>query len=315
MLAAATSNGVVIIEQNADRWRVASRALHNIRVEAIARNRGAILAATEQGLYESDNTAETWTPIIPNVDMRSLAVAADGAAFAGADNAALYRRRPADEQFTEVLSFKNLPTYWSWTFPVSPHLPNLRSIAASPTHPNRIYVGVEVGGVMLTEDGGETWREAREGIHPDIHGLAAAPGDPDNIFAVTGVGFFRSNNGARSWESRSDGLDHLYTIAIASHPTQPHRLIASATNGRPRNWRDRPQGACAKVYHSPNGGDSWSPLMTTALVEAIDALAVDDNNAAFAGTHGGDILALLPNAEDWTTIATGLPPINALAIL
>ena len=73
---------------------------------------------------------------------------------------------------------------------------------------------------MLSEDGGETWREARENMHPDIHGLAAAPGDQDHVFAVTGVGFFRTKDGAQSWQSRCDGFEHLYTIA---HRERPYR--------------------------------------------------------------------------------------------
>ena len=92
----------------------------------------------------------------------------DGTVFVGADKALLYRRRAAEEQFSEVESLKDLPTYATWTFPVSPHLPNIRSIAASPTAAGRVYVGVEVGGVMLTEDDGRDMAGgARE--HPPGH--------------------------------------------------------------------------------------------------------------------------------------------------
>lgn len=315
MLAAGTSDGVVAIEKEAGEWQVVRRSLDGCRVEAVARAGGVVLAATEQGLFESSDDGATWKSTLDGVDVRSLAVALDGTVFAGADNAALYRRRPAEEQFTEVLSLRELPTYWSWTFPVAPHLPNLRAIAVSPTDPKRVYVGVEVGGVMVSDDGGETWREAREGMHPDIHGLAAAPGERDHLFAVTGVGFFRTTDGAQSWQSRCGGLETMYTIAIANDPASPERLYASATAGRPRNWRDRPEGAIAKVYRSANGGEDWEPLMAEGLVEAVDALAVDGEGAVFAGTHGGQVLTLQPAAGEWRVAVDGLPAVNSLTVL
>ena len=315
MLAVGTSNGFAALEKSADSWQVVRQALDGCRVEAVGRAGSTILAATEQGVYESNDEGATWKATLDGVDVRSLAVAIDGTVFAGADKALLYRRRPTDEQFTEVLSFKELPTYWTWTFPGSPHLPNIRAITVSPTNPKRVYVGVEVGGVMVSEDGGETWREARESMHPDIHGLAAAPGDQDHVFAVTGVGFFRTTDGAQSWQSRCDGFEHLYTIAIANDPTEPERLFASATAGRPRNWRRRPEGAVAKVYRSDNGGGEWEPLMSEGLVEAIDALAVDGEGTVFAGTHGGQVLARASNADAWVVAADGLSAVNTLAVL
>ena len=115
--------------------RSSDRALDGSRVEAVGRAGSTILAATEQGVYESNDEGATWKATLDGVDVRSLAVAIDGTVFAGADKAVLYRRRPADEQFAEVLSFKDLPTYWTWTFPGSPHLPNLRAITVSPTNP------------------------------------------------------------------------------------------------------------------------------------------------------------------------------------
>lgn len=316
MLAVGTSTGLVFMEKDAaGAWQVARCALDWHRVEAVARAGGAIVAATDKGVFESADEGETWTATLPDVDARSLAVALDGTVFAGADEAVLYRRRPADEAFSEVLSFRDLPTYWSWAFPVAPHYPNVRAIAVSPTDANRVYVGVEVGGVMLSEDGGETWTEARECLQPDVHALAAAPGGDDHVFAVTGVGFFRTTDGARSWESRCDGLETVYTIALANDPSAPERLFASATAGRPRNWRDRAEGAVAKVYRSDDGGDAWRPLMSDGLVEAVDALAVDGGGAVYAGTHGGEVLALAPDSEEWAVAADGLPAVNTLAFV
>ncbi len=319
-----TNDGIVALNEKDGAWEIERHDLRGARVEAvrwydppgnICVYGNSVLAATDQGVFSRGALPEAanWEPALPGVDARSLAVTLDGTVFVGADEAKLYRSRIGDGEFSEVAGFKELPTYATWTFPVSPHLPNIRSMAASPTHPGRVYVGVEVGGVMATDDGGETWREARESIHPDIHGLAAAADSgADHVFAVTGVGFYNSRDEAQSWRSRCDGLQTLYTIALANDPTTPQRLVASATLGRPRNWSARPEGAVAKVYESLDGGERWEALMDGGLTEAVDALAVDYEGTVYAGTHGGQILARALGASEWKCIAEGLAPINCI---
>ena len=67
----------------------------------------------------------------------------------------------------------------------------------------------------------------------------------------------------------------MYTVTMANDPGDRQRLYAAATLGRPRNWRDRPEGAVAKVYRSDDGGSEWRSLMDDGLVESVEALAVD----------------------------------------
>ncbi len=319
-----TNDGIVTLEEKNGAWEIVRHDLKGIRVEGICADNPpgnvcvyglSVIAATEQGIFETSALPEAWewSSTLPGVDARCLTVTLDGTVFVGADNAVLYRRRAAEELFSEVESLRDLPTYATWTFPVSPHMPNIRALAASPTAPGRVYVGVEVGGVMLTEDDGETWQEARESIHPDVHGLAVAPDDGDHVFAVTGVGFYRSQDAARSWQSRCEGLETMYAVTIANDPAEPQRLYAAATLGRPRSWRTRPEGAVAKVYRSDDGGSQWRPLMDDGLVEAVDALAVDPDGVVYAGTHGGQVFARAADADGWSVVADGLAPVNCIS--
>jgi photosystem II stability/assembly factor-like uncharacterized protein len=292
-----------------------SRSLEGVRVEDVRRCDDRIIVASDQGVFESVDEGNSWKKTLDDVDVRCLAVGSDGTVFAGADSALLYRRRPPEEAFTEVQSFRELTTQPTWAFPVAPHLPNIRSIAISPSDALRVYVGVEVGGVMLSTDGGDSWQEARECMHPDVHGLAIAAGTEDHVFAVTGVGFYRTINGAMSWESRSDGLNDLYTVAVANDPRDPEIVYASASAGRPRNWRTRPEGAMARVYRSDSGGASWQSLMEEGLVAAVDALVVDHEGTVFAGTHDGHVYARGVSEGSWDTIVDGLQGINVIATL
>lgn len=313
MLTIGTNDGIVALERNNGAWEVAAKALPGVRVEGVCSTDSGTIAATVDGVFESGADPADWKQTLPDVDTRCVVTTLDGTVFVGADNAVVLRRRAAEEQFSEVESFKDLPTYGTWTFPVSPHMPNIRAMVASPTQPGRVYVGVEVGGVMLTEDGGETWQEARESIHPDIHGLAAAPDDGDHVFAVTGVGFYSSRDAARSWQSRCNGMETMYTVTLTNDPTDRQRLYAAATLGRPRNWSTRPEGAVAKVYRSDDGGSEWRSLMDEGLVDSVHALAVDADGAVYAGTHGGQILARATGSDEWSVIADGLAPVNCIS--
>tara|TARA_B100000029_G_C17429203_1_gene907257 strand:- start:202 stop:1146 length:945 start_codon:yes stop_codon:yes gene_type:complete len=311
MLAIGTNDGIVAIERSGEEWRIVAKALEGIRIDDVGQFKERTIVATEQGVFESEDNWATWEKTLDNVDARCIGISQDGTVYIGTDGAFVYRKFSVEEEYLELSSFRELPTCWSWTFPVSPHIPNIRSIVVSPSNPKHVYVGVEVGGVMASFDAGESWKEARENIHPDIHGLVAAPGELDQIYAVTGVGFFRSTDSATSWQSSSDGLNDLYTIAITNDPSQPECVYASATAGRPRNWRTRPEGANARVYRSVDG-EAWHSVMNEGLVEAVDALEVDSEGLVFAGTHGGEVFALRGHSDEWILAINGLQPINSL---
>ena len=244
-----TNDGIVTLEEKNGAWEIVRHDLKGIRVEGICADNPpgnvcvyglSVIAATEQGIFETSALPEAWewSKTLPDVDTRCLTVTLDGTVFVGADNAVLYRRRAAEELFSEVESLRDLPTYATWTFPVSPHMPNIRALAASPTAPGRVYVGVEVGGIMLTEDDGETWQEARESIHPDVHGLAVAPDDGDHVFAVTGVGFYRSQDVAVPMRGTRDDVRRR-------DRERPRRAAAALRRGHARpatQLEDTPRG-------------------------------------------------------------------------
>src|SRR5262245_2544873 len=47
-----------------------------------------------------------------------------------------------------------------WTVPPPPHIPHVRSVAPGPKVVGAVYIGVEEGGINLSEDRGETWDPA-----------------------------------------------------------------------------------------------------------------------------------------------------------
>jgi hypothetical protein len=325
MIVVGTGSGVHRFIRSGGGWRAEGSALDGVEIADIAsdpsRSGRLVAAAREQGIFESDNGGATWTQAA-DVDAWSVAVAADGTAYAGTRPTAIHHREP-DGVWEPLNLLVDQPAYDSWTFPTAPHLPNIRGLAFSPRDAHTMYAAVEVGGIIASQDDGATWTNHREGIHLDVHSLVAAPGDSgdeDVLYAATGRGFYRSFNAGAMWEPACDGLLSLYLTPIAAHTADPHTLIVSATQGRPRYWRTRDSGAEATIYRSGDGGGRWQPVMNglpELLTGAVYGFAVDptEPGALYAAVGDGQVLASGSFGDEWSVLASGLPPAYAIAVV
>jgi photosystem II stability/assembly factor-like uncharacterized protein len=320
MIIVGTTSGVYRFSEQGGAWSPQGSALDGAPVFALASDPtipGRVLAAArEVGVFESLDSGSTWKQTAFDLDPWSIEIAADGTAYAGTRPSAVYYQPPGGE-WAPLNSLEEQPSYGSWTFPVAPHLPNIRDLRFSPTDRRTIYAAVEVGGLLVSRDGGSTWENHREGVHLDIHCIATAPGEEDVVYAATGRGFYRSFNAGRQWEAACDGLAGLYLVPMVAHTLAPHTLVTAATNGRPRYWRTRESGAEAVIYRSIDGGSRWTPTMgglPEQLTGAVAGLAVDQSNpeALYAALEDGHVYASDTFGDDWVEVANGLPPAHAI---
>lgn len=141
--------------------------------------------------------------------------------------------------------------------------------------PNRRYVaGHDV--FQVSVDGGQTWRAPGNDLPGlDIHGFAAAPSDPDRLYAfeVRTTGLYMSADGGSTWEARALPLGmRAGTIPLAVAPDDPEHVYA---------------GVGGKIAESLDGGQTWQE--TTDLGIAFIGLALDptDPSVLFAATSDG----------------------------
>ena len=319
MLAVGTDDGIQVFAPKGGGWKRSGKRFAGVGITQVvvdAERPSHLLAASHAGVYESDDGALSWRTVLEGVDARCVAFGADGTVYVGTYPAGVLRRAPEGE-FEPLEALRELPSYGGWNFPVAPHLPNVRGIAPSARAPGTVYAAVEVGGVIGTVDRGDSWAELREGLQPDVHSLACVPGEPDTLYAATGVGFYRSLDAGLSWEAACEGLETLYSVPLAVHPSQPDVLMTAAANSRPRTWRTRDEGADAKLYRSTDGATTWEPVMDglpERLVAAVDALAIDGDGTAYAGLADGRVLVGPALGASWSVLAQGLPRVTALAV-
>ncbi|MDX1459874.1 MAG: hypothetical protein R3348_02345 [Xanthomonadales bacterium] len=149
-------------------------------------------------------------------------------------------------------------------------------------------------GIHKTTDGGQTWRKLEGGLPKgDLGriGLAAAPSDPDLIYAIIeadeeGQGFYRSTDFGESWEKRSDH--------VAGSPQYYHEIIVDPDDA------NRIYSMETFSHRSNDGGETWERISIQNRHVDDHALWIDpdDSNHLYIGGDGG-IYESFDRGEIW----------------
>ncbi len=316
-LVAATGEGVVRLVGTGLEW-VSRQVLDGgFRTVALDPSDGEVIwAGGGDGVARSSDGGLTWAPTgLSDQDVFSLAVSrADGGVYAGCEPSAVFRSRDRGSSWRELESLHAIPSAPTWSFPPRPWTSHVRWIAPSPHEADRLLVGIELGGVMLSEDGGETWHDHRPGAQRDVHALAWHPTVEGRAYEAGGGGAAWSEDSGRSWQPADEGRDRHYTWALAVHPEDPDCWFVSASRGPFQAHGDG--DAQASVYRW-RGTGSWQRLESDAG-ERFDsmpyALAVA-GRTLFAGLSDGRILASADWGDRWTELDVGGDPPSALLAL
>ena len=84
-----------------------------------------------------------------------------------------------------------------------------------------MVAGIELGGILRSPDGGETWQDQRPGAYADCHSLAAHPSSPEALYEAGGGGFAESGNFGDSWRAADDGMGLHYVWGLAVDSEDP----------------------------------------------------------------------------------------------
>src|ERR671919_521040 len=140
------------------------------------------------GLKRSADGGDTFEDLpLPEPDVFSVAVsAADGAVYAGTEPSRLFRSRDGGETWEELAALQDIPSKPEWSFPPRPWTSHVRWIAPSPHDPEVVLVGIELGGLMRTDDGGASFSDHRPEAARDVHCLAWHPSASGRAYEAGG---------------------------------------------------------------------------------------------------------------------------------
>ena len=321
-----TKEGIVFIQREAEdsAWKVVHRALtekhlHAIIVEPVS---GTIFAgATHDGIYASEDHGQTWerrdSGITQN-DIYSLAsteLPEGTRIFAGTEPAHLFCSDDLGHHWSELTALRSVDTS-QWFFPGPPHIAHTKHINFHPNDPNTLFIGIEVGGLQKSKDGGHTFHTI-PGMDPDVHRTVFNPLDPDRFYITGGDGIYVTSDGGETWEHLTT-TDHDiggYPDFLLVHPRNPDLIFVAAAQHGPGSWRES-HYAGTRISRSVDGGRTWESLrngLPDRLHTAIEAMCLEDwgeSFSLFAATATGEIWCSEDGGDQWAEIITGLAPIS-----
>jgi hypothetical protein len=207
-----------------------------------------------------------------------------------------------------------------------------------------LYAGVSEAGLFTSRDRGQSWQPVdgfneqpgRESWAPGFGGLGCHTiltdaKNPDRLWAgISAAGFFRSDDGGKTWAPKNKGVNP----AVDSAPATTGQCVHSVTHN-PDNasvlYRQEHRG----VHQSVDGGDSWQVmedgLPVTELSDGhhcsfgfpsvmdlksgtVYVVPLDGDNFRFP--RGGQLAVYRSrNGKSWEPLTKGLPADCFTAVL
>jgi hypothetical protein len=284
--------------------------------------RRVYVGTLDDGIYRTLDGGAGWEQVGgPIPQRRVLAVAispcdrANGRStvYAGTEPTSLYRTEDDGRTWQPCPDLSLLPSAPTWYYPPRPWTHHVRTIAFHPADPATLYVGVEVGGVMVSRDRGVTWEDRKPVAQVDAHTLATHATAPDRLYEAAGDGVALSADAGATWRSVDDGMDRHYAWGLAVDAADPDLWYVSASPSAEQGHRLDGIADAAAVLFRKRGEAPWQPLGGEGSVLArphpvlpFALLAPRRHpNALIAGMHDGDIL-VTDAGETWRRLHTGL---------
>lgn len=263
-----------------------------------------------QGMFRSPDGGRTWEAANDGLTACALrCICPDpldpGAILAGTEPARLFRSRDGGRSWRELAGITRIGGHDAWYLPYSPRAGAVRNVYAPPGSTGRLFASVEVGGLLRSEDGGETWACEPVIEDEDVHFITGHPTEPDLLFAALGYaalprpgreqgrdrfgGIARSRDGGETWRK----LEADYTRAVLIPPARPDLVVAGPA---PK------VGQGGRIVASADGGDTWDAAIggiDTPMPDMVEVFVSAPDGSVWAVCSGGRLLRADPGAWSW----------------
>lgn len=249
--------------------------------------------------------------------------------YAGVEDAAIFKTSDGGKSWNELAGLREHGSGPRWQPGAGGMC--LHTIVIDPTNPQRIFIAISAAGAFRTDDGGVTWTPINQGLRseyiPDpnadvghcVHRIALHPSRPNTLFMQKHWDVMRSDNAGDTWHEVSGNLPTDFGFPIQVHAHEPETIYVVPIKSDSLHY---PPDGKLRVYRSRTGGNEWEAL-TNGLPQQDcyvnilrDAMAVDklDQCGVYFGTTGGQVYASSDSGDNWTAIATNLPPVLSVEV-
>ncbi len=169
----------------------------------------------ENGLYRSSDGGETWTKLEGH-GLPSGPTGRIGLAVAPSDGNRVY----ALIESSQGILWRSQDGGANWTMVSNDSLVNARPfyfshVEVDPKNPNRVYaLSFQV---MLSNDGGKTFKSTADNVHSDFHAIWIAPNDPARIVLGEDGGYALTLDGGDNWFfSANLAIGQIYRVGLGN---------------------------------------------------------------------------------------------------
>jgi photosystem II stability/assembly factor-like uncharacterized protein len=328
-LFAATGDAVARIDtSDGDDFEV-TMSLEGMEVQCVAvdpANPDRVYAGTDNnGVYRTLDGGETWESVgegIPHKRTPSIAISPAhtengmSVVYAGTEPSNLYRTEDDGKTWQDFPRLPELPSSDTWSFPPRPWTHHTRWITPHASDPMVLFVGIELGGVMRSLDGGETWEDRKPGAYTDSHAIRVHPTAHDRVYEAAGQGVAISTDRGETWSPVDEGMDRHYSWGVAVDPADPDLWYVSSSHGA--SYAHRSRGDAQAHLYRKRGDAPWE-LLNGSLPEPLPYMPYslltlrDRPGVVLAGMQNGEIMLSEDSGDSWRKLHVKLPALLQLS--
>lgn len=153
----------------------------------------------------------------------------------------------------------------TWRQVTSPQLV-INAIAVHPSLPDRVFLGTQDNGILISTDGGETYEASNAGfINRQVRTVLADSKQRGRVYAgvlFDGLngGLFISEDGGVTWQQSMNGMGVRDVYSLHQSPSKPETIYAGTNHG---------------LFRSDDHGRNWAQVKREEPIEAEAGASVE----------------------------------------
>ncbi len=311
---------------NGGNWELVTGMPLNTGVQALTAHPGqpgVVFAATRAGMFKSTDSGANWTKLdVPskNEEFWSVSIHPNkpDVIFAGVSSVGVYRSDDGGTSWRRVGSKEPMPELCDYSNAPKGVTSRLMRICFDPINTDLMFGACETNGMIVSEDGGETWYDSSQGLieladkndslksaiitpnHTegmlDGHAVIVTPAKPGVVFFACRMGLFSSPDKGKSWHNYDIGqfAPFSYCRDLRLALDDPNTFYIPMSIGS--------RSDAGAFYRSTDTGVTWKrvdqPVTARSTIMSMNLHATDPRKAIYL-TRGGQIMWSEDRCESW----------------